>query len=204
MPRLSEKSLELTICAQMGHYAGRLMFWFGLTQSEEARWGYDARTRIGGRLCVFQFKASNYVTRTGDRKFKAPHDQMVQLRRLCGNRRGWVFYVLPLIGNTDEIVGMPDIIAQSWLLDVADIPDPVPDPLTRTGTIRASGEHYIYARPGFARIHSEPFDVPLYSAAKILADKQQTGLPDTEKGFWQHLTLKQEVFPKRTYGVIIT
>lgn len=58
--RLSEKTLELNICAQATKYVGAQtnLLWFGLTQKQEACAGFDACTRLGGRLLVFQFKAS--------------------------------------------------------------------------------------------------------------------------------------------------
>jgi hypothetical protein len=79
MPRLSEKTLELTICSQISFYAGHPMTWFGLTQREEARAGFDACTTLNGRLFVFQFKASNITTNRGARRFTAPHNQMEKL-----------------------------------------------------------------------------------------------------------------------------
>ena len=73
--RLSEKTIELTFCSQYGRSCGFDMIWFGLTQKQEARAGFDACTRLGGRLILLQFKASNYVLRNGYRRFIFKHNQ---------------------------------------------------------------------------------------------------------------------------------
>jgi hypothetical protein len=119
MPRLSEKTIELTICSQISFYSGHLMTWFGLTQREEARAGFDACTALNGRLFIFQFKASNQIVRSGARRFIAPHIQMQKLQGICQGIRGVVYYVFPLIGNTDELVASPNVLDQTYVLDVA-------------------------------------------------------------------------------------
>src|SRR5437868_9780797 len=90
--RLSEKTIELNYCAQATEIfssLGRSVIWFGLTQKQEAQAGFDAATRIGGRLLLLQFKASSHnVMIPGPlgglaRRFRAKHDQMVRLRQQC-------------------------------------------------------------------------------------------------------------------------
>jgi len=149
MPRLSEKTLELTICSQISFFSGQLMTWFGLTQQQEAHAGFDACTAIHGRLFVFQFKASSVDTAAGARRFHAPHGQLTALQTLCGGTHGVVFYVFPLVGNTAELTAHPDVINYTWLVDVADIP-PLPPPTTRAGNLRASGSHYVDVSPPVA------------------------------------------------------
>ena len=80
--KLSEKTLELNICAQVSKHVGtkQQIFWFGLTQKQEAKAGFDACTKLGGRLLVFQFKASNRLLKSKERVFLAPHDQLAALR----------------------------------------------------------------------------------------------------------------------------
>jgi hypothetical protein len=61
--RLAEKTLELTLCHQIGATlfpwppwpprGGPQRIWFGLTQKQEAEAGFDAATRLhGGRLLL--------------------------------------------------------------------------------------------------------------------------------------------------------
>jgi hypothetical protein len=79
LARLAEKSIELNFCAQLNARVGRRLLWFGLTQKQEARMGFDACTRLRGRLLIFQFKASNFSVK-GGRRFYAHHEQMENLR----------------------------------------------------------------------------------------------------------------------------
>src|SRR5215218_1498773 len=98
--RLSEKTIELNYCAQLNESLGRRILWFGLTQRQEARAGYDAYAQVGGQLIALQFKASTYVLRSGARRFHAPHHQLDALRRLGLKRQNSVFYVFPGLGST--------------------------------------------------------------------------------------------------------
>jgi len=47
--RLSEKTLELNFCAQFSAKAQKRLLWFGLTQKQEAKWGFDAAVKLGAR-----------------------------------------------------------------------------------------------------------------------------------------------------------
>ena len=78
--RLSEKTIELNFCGQFSRNAKSAVLWFGLTQKQEARAGFDAFTRIGGRLLILQFKASDYGLRNGKRRFYLDHSQLMKLR----------------------------------------------------------------------------------------------------------------------------
>jgi hypothetical protein len=168
--RLSEKTLELNLCAQAtASVSGRFrLLWFGLTQKQEARAGFDACTRPAGRLLIFQFKASDHLLLGGDRRFLAPHLQMQSLRRIAANRNRSVFYAFPLVGNTLEFATRPDLLPQSWLLDVASLPSVGP-PTTRSRSVRRNGCHNVYGRPGFASVWSEPIDAKLVSFAEFVA-----------------------------------
>lgn len=118
--KLSEKTLELNICAQFSaHLKGAAnVFWFGLTQKQEAKAGFDACVKLHGRLLIFQFKASNKLLKhTGDRKFLASHSQLCALHSRAKRAARSVFYALPLVGNTAEMKKNPDLLSQTWLLD---------------------------------------------------------------------------------------
>jgi hypothetical protein len=153
--KLSEKTLELNICAQVSsHLRGRAKpFWFGLTQKQEAKAGFDACTKLNGRLLIFQFKASNNVLKNGDRKFLAPHYQMSALSRVAGSMARSVFYAFPLVGNTLEI---------------------------KDGTLRLNGCHNIYVRKGSATIHSDPVETSLLSMKEFVSE----GFPGSDGFQW--------------------
>jgi hypothetical protein len=178
--RLSEKTIELTFCHQFGSITNHRLIWFGLTQAQESIAGFDACTRVGGTLLIFQFKASSYTLRNGRRRFHAPHEQMVHLRARCGATRG-LYYVFPLTGTTQEITANPNLLSSCWFLDVADLPNPLPPPTTKLGTVRRNALHYIDVEPCNAVIHSEPFTVPLIDTSKIastitMGSQKRTGL----------------------------
>ena len=146
------------------------MLWFGLTQVQEARAGFDACTRLGGKLFLFQFKASAHTMRSGARRFHANHNQMENLRNHCTVARS-VFYVFPMVGTTLELARNPDIVGQSMILDVNNIP-PLNLPLTRKGTPRVSGCHYvdIFSSSNYGVIHSDPVEVKLIDASTFVQD----------------------------------
>lgn len=162
--RLSEKTVELNICAQVTSIvrSPQRLFWFGLTQKQEARAGFDACTKLGGRLLVFQFKASAHQLKNGDRRFHAPHAQMQNLRRQVQGRRlaRSVFYAFPLVGTTAELNRTTDLVANTWLLDVGQLPS-FPPPMTRRGTLRKNGCHNIDVNVGRATIRSDPVSANL-------------------------------------------
>jgi len=168
--RLSEKTIELNFCAQLNSiYRGRII-WFGLTQRQEARLGFDTCTRMGGKLLLFQFKASNQIVGNA-RRFYASHTQLQNLIGMTNHFYRSVFYVLPSIGTTLELFNHNgNVIANTWLLDVATLPNPFPHPYTRNGTLRRNGCHYIdlhlptASHSAKAIIHSDPIEVDLISA----------------------------------------
>ena len=51
--RLSEKTLELNICSQISNLLANRVFWFGLTQKQEAIAGFDSCFKLKGRLLCF-------------------------------------------------------------------------------------------------------------------------------------------------------
>ncbi|HKP35659.1 MAG TPA: hypothetical protein VJT71_02285 [Pyrinomonadaceae bacterium] len=166
--------MELNFCTQFERFVNRPIIWFGLTQAQEAQAGFDACTRLGAKLLIFQFKASSYVLRNGARQFVAEHEQMQALRARCAQGRS-LFYVFPMVGTTLELTNNPDLIGNTWLLDVADLPNSIPAPTKRGGTPRKNKIHYIDVYDvGFARIHSDPFDTRLINASVFAGEE----LPD--------------------------
>ncbi|HJW81098.1 MAG TPA: hypothetical protein VJ396_02545 [Acidiferrobacterales bacterium] len=169
--KLSEKTLELNICAQFSaHLKGTAnIFWFGLTQKQEAKAGFDACVKLHGRLLIFQFKASNkHLRNTGDRKFLAPHYQLSALHSRAKHTARSVFYALPLVGNTAEMKKNPDLLAQTWLLDVGGLGH-LGAPTKADGSLRRNGCHNMYVRPGSVTIHSEPLEAQLLNATEFVS-----------------------------------
>ena len=173
MARVSEKTIEINFCAQFRMASGRPAFWFGLTQEQEKRAGYDVMTSTPGRLLILQFKASAHVLNTGERQFHAPHHQLTALQdRLKGSRD--ILYVLPEFGLSSDLkkIGW-DIVGHCWLLDVADIPSAIGPPTRRDGALRKTETHYLDldATTGWVTIHSDPVRVRATKADSYAAER---------------------------------
>jgi len=167
--RLSEKTIELNVCAQISRALPGGAFWFGLTQDQEKRAGFDACARIGGRLVIIQFKASDYVLRSGARRFTLQHHQLTALQRQVRSRQRSVFYLFPLLGTTGDLTKGADLLARSCLLDVARVPVLAP-PTTRKGSLRKHGIHYADVWPTRGVIHSEPHEVESVPLLEMVRD----------------------------------
>ena len=169
--RLAERTIELNFCAQLSRLAGRELIWFGLTQRQEAHAGFDAATRLGRHLYLFQLKASNHVLRDGSRRFRAKHGQLRHLQQRAPGPRRSVFYVFPMVGTTLELSKAPDLINHTWLLDVRALPNPFPSPTVRGGyRNRKSRLHYVDVRPPTAVIHSEVVEVSLLHPERLASE----------------------------------
>jgi hypothetical protein len=161
--RLSEKTLELSITSQLTHRLGiGDAVWFGLTQKQESRLGFDVISRIDGVLVVLQFKASSVLVhprrfQRRRRRFRLPHGQLDRLQTLAAHFPVSVFYVFPHLGTTEELAQNHDLVAQSYLLDVAALPRPFPAPTNH------SSVHNAYLDPPECEIRSNPY------SGKVLA-----------------------------------
>lgn len=165
--RLSEKTLELSITAQLTQrLAIPNAIWFGLTQKEERQFGYDVAGEVAGRLLIFQFKASNVIVHprrfaNPRRRFTLPHEQLMNLRDLADLFPESVFYVFPNIGTEAELRLNQDLIVQSWLLPLDILPNPIAAPRNR------SQNHLAYIDPPQCEVRSEPFETTLKSFANL-------------------------------------
>ena len=193
--KLSEKTLELNICAQVhtAVFPRARLIWFGLTQRQEARMGFDTCAKLGGRLLLFQFKASNHRLRSGERKFQLDHDQLLALRGLAGGAMRSVFYAFPLVGNTQELRRSTNLLKETWLLDVSGLPT-LPAPTKKDGTIRRNRRHNAYVLPQSVTILSDPVEAPLIQMGQFATNSfpgmdgvTYTGL-DSFGRFWDMTT----------------
>lgn len=169
--RLSEKTIELNFCAQAAGAYGGDVFWFGLTQRQEAQAGFDVATRLGGRLLLLQFKASNHVLAWGARRFLAGHGQLEELRlRASPSKTRSVFYVFPDFGDTSDLsAGHADVLSRSWLLNVATLPA-IGKPTKPDGTLRKNGMHYADLKPPSLTLHSEPLGLSVIPADEFFGE----------------------------------
>lgn len=203
--RLSEKTIEINFCTQLAKILPYPIVWFGLTQKQEARAGFDVCSKIGGQLLIFQFKASNnLLKRTQRRRFYLPHDQLTNLQSRVGHHRRFVFYVFPLIGSTMEFSRNFNIVTQSRFLDVARIPS-LPPPTTKSGTLRKTRIHYADVNRSSVILHSDPIELKLTDPFKYA----KRGFADTDgineifensfQLFWEFA----RGLPRNTLGAVI-
>ena len=201
--RLAEKTLELTICSQLGFFLGRRMVWFGLTQEQEAVAGFDACTRLGGKLLFLQFKASNKFVR-GLRRFHLPHRQFIQLRWRARRRlKRSVYFVLPDIGSTAELAANPDVIGKTWLLNPLEV-RALGRPMTRAGTVRRNGVHYADLTPPTVTIYSKPVEVRLHKIAEAFIDPVRVSLAkDAFPGGTKEFLDFRALLPRNSVGIVL-
>jgi hypothetical protein len=166
--KLSEKSLELTFCAQFGWTMGVPIVWIGLTQKQERQYGFDMASNFGGRAVLLQFKASATVRNYG-RRFHVNHGQLVTLSSAFHAMPHTTFYVFPNVGRIGDLVAVGgDLVTNTYLADVATFPSPIPV------THRAKNLHYadLLANPGGSpsiTFHSDSFAPHSLIAATELA-----------------------------------
>jgi hypothetical protein len=129
--RISEKTIEINFCAELKNEIEKRNFkslWFGLTQMEEARFGFDSCVRLGGKLLIFQFKAATCCDGKVFR-YIAPHEQMKTLREFAVKREN-IFYVLPGIYKSSELLQSQSLLRFCRLVPVSKFPNPLPNPIS--------------------------------------------------------------------------
>lgn len=185
--RIPEKTIELNFCKGFPQLLGHDLIWFGLTQKQEAKAGFDACARSNSTLMLFQLKASNNLLKNGTRRFLAEHDQMQVLRNQVKKNR-LVYYVLPIIGTTPEIIHGLCFSHCSRYLDISQLPPTIPFPYakgTKPPTKRKNNCHYVDLAPNLATatIHSDPFEVKLLSAddLKNTLNSREENLPENSE-----------------------
>jgi hypothetical protein len=176
--RVSEKTVELNFCAEATAFLrpAQRLIWFGLTQGQEAMWGFDTCAKLGGRIMIFQFKASNHVLkrapRTGWRKFHAQHIQMQRLRNLSAHHKRSVFYMLPNFGNSQEFAKVTDLLSSCYLVDVSSFPSTIPS----SGKSSSYHNMYLYLdhlRHPHVDIQSKPFKAKDTISAKMFFSRMR-------------------------------
>ena len=124
--QVSEKSLELNLCAELiqcirAHKGCEGAVWFGMTQLQERRTGLD-ETMINapGHSLMLQFK-SPHATSTHDQyKFSINRRQHRALKDLAIGNPKAVYYVFPLYSKWTKILDhSPNLTKDTWLVPVS-------------------------------------------------------------------------------------
>ena len=176
---LSEKTLEINICAQLAEHIrakyGLRVFWYGLTQAEEAKLGYDTSFKVGALQTVFQFKApKSLLTRTsyvrssgvsmkaGGYVYDVPHAQMqTLLGHVTANPQIVGFYCFPTVFNVPPSNFMLDKTLLVGLSGLISLPP----------SSRSNGDHRAYIYPAGAGVGTAWFcSDPLKLGASNIVD----------------------------------
>jgi hypothetical protein len=200
--RIAEKTIEVSWACQVTQRLGVAnALWIGLTQRQEAAHGYDLLSDIDGHLRFFQFKASRVLVHPARysqprRKFVLPHAQLEKLQELALPFPETVFYVLPHVGTMEELAQNPDLLAQSSLVDVHDLPCPYPAPTN------LSAVHYAYLDPPDCEIRSTPHAVSVLDTVAVL-DKIRQRRPNS-KEISEWLRARRFTFKgRKLYGLLL-
>ena len=100
-----------------------------------------------------------------------------------------VFYAFPLIGNTQELRRSTNLLNETWLLDVSDLPT-LRAPTKKDGTFRRNRRHNAYVLPQSVTIRSDPVEAPLIPMGKFVTnsfpgmDGVSYTEPDSFVRFW--------------------
>ncbi len=127
---VSEKSLELNVCAELlqlirswPRCQGAL--WFGLTQRQEREYGIDEMIRnVGqGYALMLQFKSPWVTSQVDDLyKFSVNEQQHKALEELACKHPNDVLYIFPLYSTWTKAQGhAPDLCQDTWVLPVSSI-----------------------------------------------------------------------------------
>lgn len=173
MPRLrvSEKTLELNICAEMLHAIRQFpgcdrAFWIGMKQDQEARLGVDElihNVPMGMHLAL-QFKAPKSEPRDQvPYRFTINDRQNSNLLRLAGGHPDGVYYVFPHYNTFTRMRSCsPNLLGDTYCVKVDDLRG-MPRSLNRHGT------HKVSTNPPVAVVESDRVEVTLAPVGKILA-----------------------------------
>ena len=128
---VSEKSLELNVCAELLQYIRswpgcQKALWLGLTQRQERRTGLDELIHnVGpGFSLMLQFKAPWPTSRIDYLyKFSINERQHEALEQLATKYPQAVYYVFPLYSKwTKADQNAPDLAQDTWLVPVSSLP----------------------------------------------------------------------------------
>ncbi len=184
---VSEKTLEVNVCSDL---LGRIRllrgckraFWMGMKQKQEAMNGIDElilNVPAGVHLAL-QFKAPRPTPPDGHPfYFTINERQHGHLHRLAMTRPRAVHYVFPHYNTFTSMRKVsPGLLTQTYFLSVADVGRLAP-------ASNKYGRHTVESFPPTAVIHSDPMELELEPAARvvegILADGPTDALLDHEK-----------------------
>lgn len=190
--RVSEKTLELNICAEILAKIRSIpgcggAFWIGMKQQQEARLGLDEliHNLPAGLHLALQFKAPRSEPRDQiPYRFTINDRQNDNLLRLAMNRPDAVYYVLPQYNTFTKMRSdSPSLIRDTWLLKVYYLQG-LPKSTNRLGT------HLVETNPPIAVVHSDPSEFKVGNASEVFDEILGEGRASLEGKLIGHTLLK--------------
>ena len=172
MPRLrvSEKTLELNICAEVLQVIRQIpgcggAFWIGMKQDQEARLGLDEliHNLPTGMHLALQFKAPRSEPREQiPYRFTINDRQNNNLLRLASNRPDAVYYVFPHYNTFTKMRSYsPDLLRDTYLMKVDDL-------RVLSASSNRLGTHKVETYPPIVVVESEIIELKLMYAYEIV------------------------------------
>jgi len=145
--KVSEKSLELNVGAELlallrGSWGAPKAYLRGLTQREEKQEGVDFFVELdpATRVFAFQFKAPKGGVDVAPYRYTLRRPQHELLYDLAQFSPSSVFYVFPYYVTAAKLHrDVPDLVKDTWLLDVDQMPPAAVFGAAATKTIRCDG-----------------------------------------------------------------
>ena len=191
--RVSEKTLELNICAEVLQVIRQIpgcnrAFWIGMKQDQEARLGIDEliNNLPTGMHLALQFKAPRSEPRDQiPYRFTINDRQNNNLLRLANSRPEAVYYILPQYNSFAKMrLDSPNLLRDAWLLKVSDLQG-LPASTNRQGT------HMVGTNPPIAVVRSEPTEKKIWSAIEVINGILREGQTTRESILISHAFLKE-------------
>ncbi len=191
--RVSEKTLELNICAEVLEVIRRSpgcagAFWIGMKQDQEAKLGLDELIQNipAGMHLAFQFKAPRPEPRDHiPYRFTISDRQNGNLLRLARNHPDAVYYMLPHYNTFTKMRrDSPTLLRDSWLLRVEDLRG-LPNSTNKLGT------HLVETSPPSAFVHSDLAQLKVSNAYETIWNLLRGNLGSLEESLISHALLKE-------------
>jgi hypothetical protein len=190
--RVSEKTLELNICAEVLQLIRQMpgcsrAFWIGMKQDQEAKLGIDEliHNLPAGMHLALQFKAPRSEPRDQiPYRFTINDKQNGNLLRLAGHRPNAVYYILPHYNTFIKMRNDAPVLGRdSWLLKVYDL-RALPPSTNRQGT------HKVETNPPTALVNSDPMEVKIASVSETIGSIFDRGFTELEGILLSHGIIK--------------
>ena len=191
--RVSEKTLELNICAEIlqrirGMPGCKQAFWIGMKQQQEAKLGIDELISSvpAGLHLALQFKAPS--PKSPDQipyRFTINDRQNGNLLRLASSRPDAVYYIFPHYNTFTKMrLHSPTLLRDTWVLKVDNLRG-MPKSTNSMGT------HVVKTDPPNALVLSEPTELEIANITNVIEDLFGRDYPPLEGRLISHTTLKE-------------